>query len=100
MKTIEQEASNFAHKKINSIPEGHIQTLPRSFVMAASIDGFNEGVKFAQQWISVEDELPNTTEKILVKGKSGIVYLSYFNPKNNLFSSNCRITHWRPISFL
>lgn len=100
MKTIEQEASNFANKKINSIPENHIQTLPRSFVMAASIDGFKEGVKYAQQWISVEEQLPTTTEKILVKGKSGIVYLSYFNPDNNLFSSNCRITHWRPISFL
>ena len=104
MKTIEQETSNFVHKKINSIPEEHIKTLPKSFVMAALIDGFNEGVKFAQRWIPVEEELPTEFEKqILVKNEQyNFVDLRFFNHQKqfNLLCEIHRYTHWRPISFL
>ena len=108
MKTIEQEASNFAHKKINSIPENHIQTLPKSFVMAASIDGFRAGVEFAQKLISVKDELPpikDETYQVLVKDSYGDYNVfdieDYESEKEILedFELN-EITHWRLISFL
>jgi len=32
---------------------------------------FHAGVKFAQQWISVEDELPEECEEVLVKCTNG-----------------------------
>ena len=117
MKTIEQEALNFAHKKINSIPIEHIKTFPKSFVMAASIDGFNEGIKFAQQWIPVSEELPSFEKKTHDITDSVLLRISdcegeyfavgYFSKNINKwkFDFNCKIitdsvTHWRPISFL
>lgn len=116
MKTIEQESSIFAHKKINSIPDSHIETLPKSFVMAASIDGFKAGVEFAQRWIPVEEELPvfNKTEypngnyetffvKILTGSMSPIVRYGAAHLVNDKRWS-CEwdwnvVTHWRQIEY-
>ena len=106
MKTIEQEASNFAHKKINSIPENHIQTLPKFFVMAASRDGFKSGVDFATKWIPIEEELPPLHEDVLLKCESSFVDKGCLihQSGDNMFSSSSGdldiVTHWRPISFL
>lgn len=69
-------------------------------VYANGIDyGFEAGVEFAQRWISVEDELPETIddekiflrEPILVKNIDGALQVL------NTFSDISTYTHWRPI---
>jgi hypothetical protein len=72
--------------------------------------GFRDGVKFAQQWISVEDELPPCSdEDILIKGidyrgHEGIVDIGYMHGKTprvenfiSLSGEVVKVTHWRQI---
>lgn len=102
MKTIEQEASIFAHKKINSIPDSHIETLPKSFVMAASIDGFKAGVEFSQKWIPVKEELPEENYRGYVNFKIGN-YVSCKKVDSQIEFLNLidvyGFTHWRPLEY-
>ena len=60
---------------------------------------FKAGVEFAQRWISVEDELPETIDDekmflrhpILIKNIDGAFQVL------NTFSNIGTYTHWRPI---
>lgn len=65
---------------------------------------FRKGAEFAQQWISVEDELPKDSEYVLVKDSFGIPYSAYYDFTEKGFCSNAFttqqimfITHWRSI---
>ena len=72
-----------------------------------SESGFIAGVKFAQRWISVEDELPQEQGYYLVlkiplfRGNCNVVVAEF--GKNNTFyyqrtnSTIENVTHWRPI---
>ncbi|MDR0874206.1 MAG: DUF551 domain-containing protein [Prevotellaceae bacterium] len=59
---------------------------------------FLEGINFAQQWISVADELPEENEDVLIKCTNGkriqhdVDYI--FNGK---WAHRTNVTHWRPI---
>ena len=57
--------------------------------------GFKSGVEFAQQWYSVEDELP--CSPYLGKDKLGKIELFNINEKS--FIKEVGITHWRPIEY-
>lgn len=74
-------------------------------------EAFKAGVEFAQQWISVKDELPELTycpsfnhysDIILLKNKSGTIFSGYYNYDlasffdyiDNVVSG---IIEWRPI---
>ena len=91
MKTIKQASEEFAKR---------FKHKEKALVYA---NYFEMGMEFAQQWISVDDELPEQIEKVLVKGnfglsigylESGNVWVGEFNP----FGGNI-ITHWRPIEY-
>ena len=56
MKTIEEAAKDFNDSHVN----GHH---PQTWVS----DIFKAGVEFAQEWISVEEELPKIGEKVITK---------------------------------
>ena len=66
---------------------------------------FKAGIEFAQRWIPVEEELPETNEfyesKIcLVKNTYGNVDVARYYSNTKLWyfnSSNFVVTHWRPI---
>ena len=66
--------------------------------------GFIAGYKAAQEWISVEDELPENMRTVIVRdnGISPIRSLALF--QDNIFYpdfcvlTNENITHWRPIN--
>ena len=66
---------------------------------------FKSGVEFAQRWIPVEEELPETNEfyesKIcLVKNTYGNVNVARYYSNTKLWyfnSSDFVVTHWRPI---
>ena len=96
--------------------------------MNASYDGFIEGAKFAQKWISIKDELPPeiSTEEKQTNGNTFTRYTSYvvngyfnntgrpeavkiawFRPcvtkwdfrfDKNQYEAEFIITHWRPIN--
>lgn len=55
------------------------------------------GIRLAKRWNSITEGLPTENKRYLVKGRTGIEYLSYFNPATKEWSSNCSITHWRDI---
>jgi len=56
-------------------------------------DIFTAGVKFAQQWITVEGSVKWKDENVLLKGEDGRVWtISEYCDKRPI-----NITHWRPI---
>ena len=64
------------------------------------IDAFLAGYKAAQEWISVEDELPETEMWINVKSElSGMspFYKSMFYVLENKTALKLNYTHWKPI---
>lgn len=60
---------------------------------------FRAGIEFAQQWISVKDELPlESADEILIKDdESTLVAVYRFGKFNTGFSFEFNPTHWRPI---
>jgi len=95
MKTIEQEAREYAEKV----------TLNTGSDRTKRENAFKAGVEFAQQWISIDDELPemhngNSSENVLVKTQEGDVLIGYLYI-NGWFANSqypCEITHWRSIT--
>ena len=89
MKTIEEAAKDYSKSKSSA----------EVFRCAHETD-FKAGVEFAQRWISVEDELPEIGDEIIVKLKEHPL------KKYQAWSIECRrdieiipvfATHWRPI---
>ena len=121
MKTIEEAAKENAHDKIeqrcNSIKcdldctpsdrqVSSYHTKCRSRYQERR-DGFVDGVEFAQQWISVEDELPNEDGRYLVDlgwGKAVRVFNTHHEcwddeDGDDYFcdAKGGKVTYWRPI---
>ena len=92
MKTIEERAKEL-------YPQNK-PTMYTQFVAGIEQLAFKAGVEFAQRWISVEDELPEIGDEIIVKLKEHPL------KKYQAWSIECRrdieiipvfATHWRPI---
>lgn len=66
-------------------------------------DGFKSGVEFAQRWYSVEEELPEMYEDVLIKTDEGVIRLTHRDTYANgmlkwwLVLHSIKVTHWRPI---
>lgn len=67
---------------------------------------FKSGVEFAQRWISIEEELPETNEfceskKCIVKNATYncVDIARYYSNTNTWYfdSTDFIVTHWRPI---
>ena len=100
MKTVEEAAMEYAQKTDKANAEW-------------VCEDFIAGVKFAQQWISVEKELPKRNEfeeysPLLVLDRYGNYFTAFFrekykvfgtvNPdKSNVIGEVAFVTHWRPI---
>ena len=107
MKTIKEAAKEYAKKAWSKYAN------PSDYNLNGSELDFKEGVKFAQQWIPVEEELPQkmqtepTVSKVVqVKSKNfKEPFCAFYDHLHNIwipypFGSNSqilRITHWRPI---
>ena len=93
MKAIEQAAQEYAEKV----------TLNAGADRTKRENAFRAGVKFAQQWIDVNDELPD--EKIQVLTKMNFEYEREMNKTvwinsirgGSWILNNGIVTHWRPI---
>lgn len=110
MKTIEQAAKEFAQSETMETYDSLIEELKRI--------SFIHGANFAQQWISVEDELPENgslclsapsaspliSEIELCWFKDGEFIMKTPTKNNNSFVGISRenltatTTHWRPIN--
>lgn len=95
MKTIKQAAKEFAESEIMETYDSLIEELKRiSFIY---------GAKFAQQWISVDDELPAAGETVLLKFENNEehvttgIYIKSFHGDCAYQESGEQCTHWRPI---
>ena len=88
MKTIEEAAKDYSKSKSSA----------EVFRCAHETD-FKAGVEFAQRWISVEDELPETIcdEKIFLKYPILVKNIDGALQVLNTFSDISTYTHWRPI---
>lgn len=68
--------------------------------------GFINGVAWAEQWIPVDEELPDNQDIVLVKTDKGCVSTAYLHGKESGFicygdhgySDFGKITYWRPIN--
>jgi hypothetical protein len=92
MKTIEEKACEYA--------ENAYIVFPQSAVKSAFIAGYNA----AQEWISVEDELPKehkfgiSKDVLTLAGSKHSVKNYDHIIKQWSGSQNITVTHWRPIN--
>ena len=98
MKTVEQAAAEYLQKCKESEIEVYMG------------DEFIAGVEWAQEWISVENELPTECELVLIKyrcdayelpmnvGRLRMCISFYSTPaKKWQVDNNCKVVFWRPI---
>jgi hypothetical protein len=117
MKTIEEGYRDALKKAKDSTPLKDDFPIPEDFR-----NGFKAGVEFAQKWYSVEDELPDNTNELIVNGiksKNVLIKRKWFDNGEIAIEVNCRfrpserigyiwniqyegskITHWRPIEII
>ena len=105
MKTIDKAANDFSEDIRENSLSGN--NAGKEQYKAGRKIGFKAGVEFAQRWIPVEEELPETNEfcesKIcLIKCKYGIDLGRYYSNKSRWFhaESNFQVTHWRYVELL
>lgn len=62
---------------------------------------FLEGVRFAEEWISVNEELPKYkigNYPVLAKDKNDLPYIAMIESAEDIAILSTRYTHWRPIN--
>lgn len=90
MKTIEEKADEYAQKCM-------FRSVVKSFFEEKK-ESFTAGYKAAQEWISVEDELPENETYILVKYRYDETQLDFmFYESINIKDLQVNYSHWRPI---
>ena len=57
---------------------------------------FIAGVKFAQRWVPIEEELPEKLVQVIVKFEDGWCTCTWITEDGD-FAFNVKPTHWRPI---
>ena len=62
------------------------------------IDAFLSGYKAANEWISVEDELPENETYINIKLRNGDLSCIFYETKSDLIMLKRDCTHWKPIN--
>ena len=87
MKTIEQAANEYAVK--NDLQQAG---------QTKRATAFKAGAEFAQQWISVEDELPENGITVLIKDKSSHIGLACRRYGDWDCNFKNTVTHWRLIT--
>jgi len=96
METIDEAAKDYADKYFE-----------RSGNCEAKL-GFKAGVVFAQQWVSVEDEIPEDDERVLVKGYDGEIHVGVIEGRSGDYAEwhieNCGFIiaakFWRRIKLI
>ena len=104
MKTVDEAANEFA-KEIRENSLSGSNAGKQQYQSGRKI-GFKAGVKFAQRWIPVEEELPEIPEndygskKVLAKtnfGRLDLLRYTRYNGWQVLILNGETVTHWRNI---
>lgn len=104
MKTIEEAARKYAISEICDSPD-YADSF--SDEVNACVKDFEAGVKFAEEWISVNEELPNDINGFVGQGVLVKLYarccVAELDPRYGWcsfdeFISDREVTHWRPIN--
>lgn len=108
MKTLEEKAKEafviLGDKYFNILKETNQRGDFKHFIKMAVEYGFRHGYREAQEWISVDDEMPENMRSVIVRdnGISPIRSIALF--EDNIFYPDFailkhkNITHWRPIN--
>jgi len=101
MKTIEEAAVDYAQKVYPQINGEHEVDIDGA-IISNSANSFIAGIEFAQQWISVKDELPEKHKDCIVKvANFDNIILFGYQYKGKWYQyyddSELNVTHWRPI---
>ena len=114
MKTIEEAALEYAEPKANDLSHCNMENLNMCDFEKYLSDAFKTGAEFAQRWISVEEELPDIGEEVLVKRelRQGDTWVQRFCSVSTRLAPSGEwedvkwsdvghtrgiVTHWRPI---
>ena len=106
MKTIEEMACEYCNKTFQCSKE-KTEELAKSCLSGKKMC-FLDGIKYAQTWISVDDELPEEIGGVFPTSKFVLALTSANEPCIALYNHNSKvwsilergfdkITHWRPI---
>lgn len=108
--TKDQQAQEYAEKRLQAIYLAHIITATRAFKTRPMFDAydmeqaFEDGYTACEQsmWRCVEEELPSNDADVLVSDENGLHIASYFNGK--WYSTDEEFTRqpqmWMPIPSL
>ena len=66
--------------------------------VAQSKKDFLAGYQSANEWISVEDDLPDNETYINLKLKNGDLTSIFYETKSDLMMLKIHYTHWKPIN--
>ena len=106
MKTIEEAAKEYGIKEADDFPHYSIRAEMTKLEIAEWFyDAHKAGIKFAERWIHVEEELPENDDFVLIKDTTGLHEVGYYDSEYKLWvkpSSSLmihkNISHWRPIN--
>ena len=94
MKTVSEAAKEYAEK---AVPQ--FET-PESVILTKAYNiGFAAGVEFAQQWHSVDDELPRSSGLVVIKDEYNIINSAFYED-GRFIGAFSTVKYWRPIEFL
>ena len=101
--TREEEIKKVAEKKAHEPSKLMHPYAKQNKTMSAYEIGFIEGAVWAdshRHWISVEDELPKDSERVLCVTATGWVYVDFYSRTtygNIWFQTERNPTHWMPL---
>jgi hypothetical protein len=99
MKTIKDAAIKLANERVPERMQFKEVVTVGNYIKEEVHDAFIRGVEFAQQWISIEDELPEIFEPVLCSNKI-CFFVGHFDGDNwicDLSGFIEPVTHWRKI---
>ena len=103
MKTIERAASIYAEPIASDLSHKNMDDLNICDLEDYIAESFKAGVEFAQQWIKIDDELPNDNEIVITirKKLNGKTYYHLNSIKDGKWNiaipDTSDVTHWRYI---
>ena len=82
-------------KDLEDLALDYVNSTSIKFPEEAVKKAFKRGVAFAQQWISVDDELPKKGDRVLLKDKDDEVECLLIYNEDYVTVLMERFTHWR-----
>jgi hypothetical protein len=88
---------------VNEIAKRYANKCPHGVWRDDAELAFLDGVKFAQRWIPVEDELPEERVFVLCQNPFSVFVASFHGKEKGFRIPNAegeyKVTHWRPIEY-